>query len=99
MTAAPLSGQRILVVDDNPSIASVLHHGLTAEGFEVVLAGDGLEALAKVAGHHPDLILLDLDLPYLPGNEVCRRLKTDPRTRLIPIIMVTAMGAFQNRID
>jgi len=98
MTAAPLNAQRILVVDDNPHIASLLRYGLSAEGYEVAVAEDGLEALDKVAQVRPDLILLDVDLPHLTGDQVCRRLKGDPATRFIPIIMLTAMGAFQNKL-
>jgi len=98
MTAAPLNAQRILVVDDNPTIASLLRYGLSAEGYDVDVAEDGLEALDKVAVYRPDLILLDVDMPHLTGDQVCRRLKGDPSTRLIPIIMLTAMGAFQNKL-
>src|SRR5262245_26456848 len=94
----PVATGRVLVVDDNPFIASLLQHGLGAEGYAVVVAQDGLEALARVAEAHPDLILLDLDLPHLPGDEVCRRLKSDPATRLIPIVMITSLGAFENRL-
>jgi putative two-component system response regulator len=95
---AEVAGSRILVVDDNPFIASLLQHGLTGEGYQVTVAADGLEALAQVGAGRPDLILLDLDLPYLPGDELCRRLKSDPATRLIPVVMVTALGAFQNKL-
>jgi putative two-component system response regulator len=89
---------RILVVDDNPFITSLLLQGLQAEGYRVTVAADGLEALARVQDARPDLILLDLELPHLSGDEVCRRLKRDPRTRLIPVVMVTAQGALQNRL-
>lgn len=98
MTPVPLLGQRILVVDDNPLISSLLEHGLGAEGYEVVVANDGLAALDEVASNPPDLILLDLDIPYLPGDEVCRRLKDDPTTRLIPIVMITASSGGENKI-
>jgi putative two-component system response regulator len=92
------TGRRILVVDDNPSVLSVLRHALLADGHQVTLAADGLEALARVAAEPPDLVLLDLDMPNLRGDEVCRRLKSDPATRLIPVVMVTAMCAFQNKL-
>jgi putative two-component system response regulator len=98
MASAQVTGRRVLVVDDNPFIASLLKHGLTAEGYQVSIAQDGLEALACVAGTQPDLILLDVDLPHVSGDEICRRLKADPATRLIPIVMVTALGAFQNKL-
>jgi len=98
MTAAPPTGQRVLVVDDNPFIASLLRQGLSAEGYAVAVAHDGLAALEQVARATPDLILLDLDMPQLTGDEVCRRLKSDPATRLIPVVMITAMGAAQNKV-
>jgi putative two-component system response regulator len=98
MTADEERGRRILVVDDNPFIASLLQHGLTAEGFRVSTAQDGLEAIASVASDPPDLIVLDLDLPHVPGDEICRRLKGNPATRLIPIVMVTALGAIHNKL-
>ncbi len=90
--------QHILVVDDQPSISALLRHGLLAEGYSVTVVEDGQAALEAVATCTPDLILLDLDLPIIPGDEVCRRLKRDPRTRWIPIIMVTAMNDSVHRI-
>jgi putative two-component system response regulator len=85
-------------VDDNPFIASLLEHGLTAEEYQVVVAPDGLQALEEVARATPDLILLDLELPHLSGDEICRRLKSDPATQFIPIVMITAAAAMQNRL-
>jgi putative two-component system response regulator len=84
---------RILVVDDNPGVGLLLREMLAAEGYDVVVAGDGLEALLSVERHCPDLIFLDLDLPHLNGFEVCRRLKCDPATRLVPVIIITAQAA------
>ncbi len=98
MATAPLSGQRILIVDDNPFISSLLERGLAAEGSQVTVAPDGLAALDSVAACHPDLILLDVDLPHVSGDEVCRRLKSDPHTRLIPVVMITAAGGARNKI-
>jgi putative two-component system response regulator len=98
MVKADGAAPRVLVVDDNPFISSLLRQGLTAEGYDVTVVGDGLEALSAVAARPPDLILLDLDLPLLSGDEVCRRLKADPATRLIPVVMITAQGAFQNKL-
>jgi putative two-component system response regulator len=89
---------RILVVDDNPAIAALLRHGLSAEGYEVAVADDGLAALGEVAVLPPDLILLDLELPSMRGDEVCRRLKRDPATRWIPIVMITAMADSAHKI-
>ncbi len=99
LAAAEPPTQRVLVVDDNPSIALLLRQVLAAEGYEVSVARDGLEAIAHVGQKVPDLILLDLDLPYLSGDEVCRRLKNSPATRLIPIVIVTAQSEFQNKLD
>jgi putative two-component system response regulator len=98
MVKADGAADRVLVVDDNPFISSLLRQRLTAEGYDVTVVGDGLEALSAVAANPPDLILLDLDLPFLSGDEVCRRLKADPVTRLIPVVMITAQGAFQNKL-
>src|SRR4051812_8148996 len=88
---------RILVVDDDPGIGALLVAGLTAEGFHVSLSADGCEGLARARCDLPDLILLDVDLPRLTGDEVCRRLKNDPHTQLIPIILITG-GAFGGRL-
>ncbi len=90
---------RILVVDDNPSVSGLLRRVLEAEGYAVDVAEDGRSALALVSVQPPDLILLDLDLPLLSGDEICRRLKQDPTTRLIPIVIVTGQGAFHNRLE
>jgi len=92
-----MSAQRILVVDDDPGIASLLWHGLTAEGFVVSHSGDGAEGLARARADRPDLILLDVDLPGMTGDEVCRRLKADRHTQLIPIVLITG-GASGGRV-
>jgi putative two-component system response regulator len=90
---------RILVVDDNPSVSGLLRRVLETEGYLVEVAEDGRSALARVSIQPPDLILLDLDLPLLAGDEICRRLKQDPTTRLIPIVIVTGQGACHNRLE
>jgi putative two-component system response regulator len=90
--------QRVLIVDDNPLIADLLRQVLRAEGHDVFVVGDGLEALAAVTRHDPDLILLDLDLPGLHGYEVCRQLKANPATRLIPVLIITARTDDEERI-
>ncbi len=78
---------KILVVDDEPSLTEALSYALAAEGFAVVTAADGEEALRQVDREHPDLILLDLMLPRVSGTEVCRQVR---RTSDLPIIMLTA---------
>jgi putative two-component system response regulator len=98
MCSTSLRGRHILVVDDNPTIVSLLRHGLAAEGCQVSVAEDGLEAITLVHQKPPDLILLDLELPHLTGDEICRRLKQNAATQFIPVIMITAMTAMQNRL-
>jgi class 3 adenylate cyclase len=83
---------RILVVDDNVTNVKLLATRLTAEGYEVVVAGDGEAAIARAHETRPDLILLDVMMPKVDGLEACRRLKADPALSFTPIIMVTAMA-------
>ena len=82
--------RRILLVDDEPSIVKMVGKRLEVEGFEVVIAIDGQEALNKARADQPDLIVLDLMLPKLNGYEVCTMLKQDARYQKIPIILFTA---------
>ncbi|MBN2058652.1 MAG: response regulator [Candidatus Saganbacteria bacterium] len=82
--------KRILIVDDEPDVASLLTLLLKSQGYEVVSAGDGQEALEKARTGHPDLLLLDIMLPKLDGYKVARMLKFDENFRHIPIIMLTA---------
>ena len=81
---------RILLVDDEPSIVKMVGKRLEIEGFEVVIAMDGQDALAKAHTENPQLIVLDLMLPKLNGYEVCTMLKQDTRYQKIPIIIFTA---------
>lgn len=89
---------RILVVDDIETNRRLLEARLSAEYFEVVEAASGVEALKQVEAVEPDIILLDVMMPGLDGFEVCRRLKADPGTRHIPVIMVTALDQREDRI-
>jgi two-component system cell cycle response regulator len=99
----PLSPSKILIVDDNAQNRELLV--AYVEGIPNVRtreAANGLEALAVVAQDPPDLILLDIMMPRMSGFEVCRRLKSDPRTRDIPVLMVTALdevGDHERAID
>lgn len=86
---------RILVVDDEPPIVDLLAYNLERANFEVVIARDGEEALAKAHQEQPDLIILDLMLPRLDGLEVCRALR---RERDVPIIMLTARDTEVDRV-
>jgi len=82
--------QRILLVDDEPKLLELVTWRLEAQGYEVLTASDGDEALQRARAQHPDLIILDVMLPQLNGYEVCTLLKQDRRYRAIPIILLTA---------
>lgn len=84
--------RKIVVIEDEPDILEAIEYNLEREGFQVITAGSGDEGLRTVVREGPDLLLLDLLLPGLDGIEVCRKLKMDPMTQKIPIIMVSAKG-------
>lgn len=88
----------ILIVEDEPAQMELLAYNLQTEGYQVLRAEDGEEALMVVQEQTPDLILLDWMLPYLSGLKVCRSLKSDKKTCSIPIIMLTARGEEDDRI-
>ncbi|MEP2532498.1 phosphate regulon transcriptional regulator PhoB [Shimia sp.] len=88
----------VLVVEDEPAQREVLSYNLEAEGFKVVTAFDGDEALLMVDETHPDLIVLDWMLPGTSGIEICRRLKTRTETKSIPILMLSARGEDVDRV-
>lgn len=89
---------KILTVDDDEDFLLLLAALLRPQGFEVVAAQDGQQALAEFARHQPDLVLSDVDMPLLNGFEVCRRLKENAETRLTPVILVTALSATEDRV-
>jgi two-component system phosphate regulon response regulator PhoB len=80
----------VLVVEDEPALATMLRYNLEKQGFRVDEAGDGQEALTRIAEDRPDLVLLDWMLPLMSGIEVCRQIRRRPETRGLPVIMVTA---------
>ncbi len=82
----------VLVVDDNPQNVELLQAFLESLPVRVTTASDGIEALAAVSREQPDLILLDIMMPRMSGFQVCRKLKSDPATRDIQILMVTALN-------
>ena len=84
--------KKILIVDDEPNIVISLEFLMKKEGFEVAVAADGDEALAKVASFNPDLILLDVMMPKKSGFEVCEALRADPARASVLIVMLTAKG-------
>lgn len=81
---------KILVVDDEEHILMILKDSLEFSGFTIVTATNGEEALEAVAKENPELLVLDIGMPKLDGWEVCRRLKGDPKTKALPIIILTA---------
>ena len=89
---------RVLVVDDVPQNRTLLERMLTAEGYSVTSAADGVMALRMVEAESPDLIVSDIDMPNLNGIEFCRRVKENPATRLVPFILITGLADRANRI-
>jgi two-component system phosphate regulon response regulator PhoB len=87
-----MSGPLILVVEDEADIRELVGYNLTKAGYQVTSVATGEEALASAGADPPDLVLLDLMLPGMDGLAVCRRLKKDPQTESIPIVMLTAKG-------
>jgi len=88
----------VLLVDDERDMLSLLDFNLRAAGFETLLATTGEEAFARLRLRVPDLVVLDLMLPDVPGTEVCRQIKSDPRTRRVPVVMLTARGEEVDRV-
>jgi two-component system, OmpR family, phosphate regulon response regulator PhoB len=88
----------ILVVEDEDALATLLHYNLEKEGYEIGVASDGEDALVQVDERQPDLVVLDWMLPKVSGIEVCRRLRSRPETRNLPIIMLTARGEESDRV-
>ena len=91
-------GQRILVVEDEPDIAALIGYQLTRAGFRVETTLNGVEALRTVARDIPDLIVLDRMLPGISGDEVLSRLKDDPETQGVPVLVLTAKKEREERI-
>lgn len=84
------SRHRVLIADDDPMLVKLVEYKLTHDGFEVITAADGEQALAAAKSALPDLVILDAMMPGLDGFEVLRRLKEDPSTREIVVVMLTA---------
>ena len=82
--------EKILVIEDDPNALRLVEYKLGQEGYQVITAADGLEGLKKAREEHPDLIILDIMLPGLDGYEVCQRLRQEPKTIKLPILMLSA---------
>ena len=90
---------KILVVDDEPNIRELAQLILENEGYYVIAAANGVEAIQKATEEMPDLVLLDVVMPGVSGLDTCRVLKGDGRTRSIPVIMFTVLGRKSDRED
>ena len=82
--------KRILIIDDDPIALELIEYALQQEGYETITASNGVEGLAKVRDEKPDLVVLDVMLPGLDGFEVCHRLRAEPETARLPILMLSA---------
>jgi cyclic di-GMP phosphodiesterase len=98
MLQQPKSGT-ILIADDHEASRLGLGELLSLEGYQVVTAEDGEKALQEFQRVQPDLLLLDVNMPKLSGMEVCRRLKGNPQTFLVPIVLITALTAIEDRVN
>jgi twitching motility two-component system response regulator PilG len=97
--AAPVAGPAtVMVVDDSPTIRKILGLTLEKAGYNVVTAADGTAALAQLQDIVPSVVLLDISMPDLDGYEVCKRIKQDPRTSAVPVIMLSGKGAFFDKV-
>jgi DNA-binding response OmpR family regulator len=84
--------RRVLVVDDDPRLLHIVAMYLGIEGYDVVIAPDGQSGLAEIAKQPPDLIILDIMMPGLDGIETCRRIRAEPATAEIPVLMFSALS-------
>ena len=89
---------KVLVVDDTPMNVKMLADILTFKGYQVVTAAGGNEGLAKVESEKPDLVLLDVMMPDLDGYSVCRAIRANPETAILPVVMVTALDPVEERV-
>src|ERR1700682_4843758 len=89
---------RILVVDDNPDIMALMQELLATRGYEVVAVPGAIHGEAEILRHPPDLILSDVVMPGKSGYELCRELKENPATRLIPFVLITGLTDRQDRL-
>src|SRR5438094_8797421 len=89
---------KVLVVDDTPLNIKLLGDLLAVKGYVVATATNGEEALAKLAAEMPDIVLLDVMMPGLSGYDVCRRIRADPTTALLPVVMVTSLDPQTERV-
>ena len=94
MTDSPL----VLVIEDEASLTTLLRYNLESRGFRVAAIGNGADAMGAISAEKPDLVLLDWMLPGVSGIEICRRIRREPETRDLPVILLTARGEESDRI-
>lgn len=87
-----MAKKEILIVDDSPTFLKLVKTYLQTKNYEIFTACNGKEALEKLAANKPDLVILDLIMPEMQGNEVCRLMKANPQWMNIPVIMITTRG-------
>ena len=97
MTVSTAEAAKIMVIDDSQTIRRTAETLLAKEGFTVVTAQDGFEALAKIADHHPDLIFVDIMMPRLDGYQACALIKANPRYASTPVIMLSSKDGLFDR--
>jgi DNA-binding response OmpR family regulator len=90
-------GQHVLLIEDEPSIAEAIRFILVRDGWRVSCEGDGARALAAVARHRPDVVILDVMLPGRSGHDILRALRADPATAHLPVLVLTARGKGADR--
>ena len=90
---------KILVVDDDEMMRKMVSQVVARQGMEVILASDGLEAVQLAAEQRPDLILMDVMMPQMDGFQACRRIRTNPATAFIPIILLTAVDTLEQKVN
>src|SRR3982751_5562145 len=93
------AGARVLLIDDDPQAVGILQPLLLSKGFVVIVARDGVDGLEKVKSTSPDIILSDVNMPRMDGLEVCRRLKSEASTRMLPIILLTAYSDLEKKLE
>lgn len=98
MTTPVTRRSRIVAADDTVAVMTLYRQLLEGDGHQVFAVGSGEDALAAVQQHHPDVVILDVNMPGIDGFEVCRRLKADPRTRLTPVMLVTGLSDVSDRV-
>ncbi|MEP6495893.1 MAG: HD domain-containing phosphohydrolase [bacterium] len=99
VSSAAINRGSVLVVEDDEQTARLLSRLLIRDGFNVDVVADGARVIQMVAASSPDIVLLDWMLPGISGIDLCRQLKRDPSTRLIPIVLVTGLDARENRLE